>query len=406
VTVFNTSATGVGSLAYSSFLGGENIDEGLGIAVDSSGVYVTGLTESTTFPLQVAWQKTLGGAQNAFVSKLSPITSTPSTLLYSTYLGGNQTDAGTSIAVDANQNAYVTGQTSSPNFPVASPTQATLGGGNDAFVSVINSSGSLFFSTFLGGSQNENTNSNGANLAALGSIAVDTSGNVYVTGNTLSSNFPATTGVSQASCSSCSGATPTPDAFVAKYAVPITGDFSVSASAPTAVNPGTSATSTVTLTSVNSYSSPVNLSCTVTGSGSPLPACSASSFATNPVTPTTAGATSALTITTTGPTAALVHPSKFLFATWLPIAGLSLVGVGFSSARTRKRKLFGFLMIGMMLAALFLMPACGGGSGSGGGGGGGGTGGTPAGAYTVTITGTGTDSATTTHATTVTLTVN
>jgi hypothetical protein len=86
---------------------------------------------------------------------------------------------------------------------------------------------------------------------------------------------------------------------------------------------------------------------------------------------------------------------------------MALVGMGFSSARTRRKKLLGFLMIGMVMTALFLMPACGGGSSSS-------TtpppsgcsGCTPAGSYTVTITGTGTDAATTTHSTTVTLTVN
>ena len=105
----------------------------------------------------------------------------------------------------------------------------------------------------------------------------------------------------------------------------------------------------------------------------------------------------------------MFRPSKFLYAMWLPIAGFSLIGMGFSSARSRRKKLLGFLMIGMVMTALFLMPACGGSSsntGGGGGGGGGCTGCTPAGTYTVTITGTGTDANTTTHSTTVMLTVN
>jgi hypothetical protein len=102
------------------------------------------------------------------------------------------------------------------------------------------------------------------------------------------------------------------------------------------------------------------------------------------------------------------RPSKFSYAMWLPIAGMALVGMGFSSARTRRKKFLGFLMVGMVMAALLLMPACGGGSSNNGGGGGGGgcTTCTPAGNYTVTITGTGTDASATTHATTVTLTVN
>jgi hypothetical protein len=116
---------------------------------------------------------------------------------------------------------------------------------------------------------------------------------------------------------------------------------------------------------------------------------------------------STLTITTTGASAALSRPSKFFYAMWLPIAGLSLVGMGFSSARSRRKKLLGFLMIAMVMTALFLMPACGGGSSGGGGGGGGGggcTGCTPAGSYTVTIT--GTDANNLSHSATTTLAVN
>jgi hypothetical protein len=161
--------------------------------------------------------------------------------------------------------------------------------------------------------------------------------------------------------------------------------------------------STVTLTSVHGYNSSVNLSCSVTGSGTPLPACSASSFSPDSVTPTTSGASSTLTITTTGSSSALFAPRKLFYAMWLPVAGMSLVGMSFGSARSRRKKVLGFLMIGMVMAALFVMPACGGSSGGGGGGGGGGT---PAGSYTVTITGTGQDASMTTVSTQVTLTVN
>src|SRR6202453_1583801 len=407
VTVFNSSGTG---LVYSTFLGGSGTDAGLGIAVDSSGdAYITGFTQSADFPVQSPWQKTIGSTQappqNAFVSKLNP---SGSSLVYSTYLGGNSSDGGNSIAVDTNNNAYVTGQAGSPNFPLEQPTQGTLGGGNDAFVSLFNSSGSLFFSTYLGGSQNENTYTSGA-TAPLGSIAADGKGDVYVTRNTFSTDFPTAaasgTEVFQTACASCGAATPTPDAFLAKYSVPSTGDFSVTATTPASVNAGSSGSSTVTLVSINGYNSAVNLSCSVTGSGSPLPACAgASSFSPNPATPTGTGASSTLTITTTGSTSALVRPAKFFYAMWLPLAGISLAGVGFGSPRTRRKKLLGLLMIGIVMAVLFLMPACGGRE-SGGGGGGGGTG-TPAGSYTVTITATGTDSGGTNHSTTVTLKVN
>jgi hypothetical protein len=99
----------------------------------------------------------------------------------------------------------------------------------------------------------------------------------------------------------------------------------------------------------------------------------------------------------------MFFPRKVFYAMWLPIAGMSVVGMGFSTNRSRRKKVLGFLMIAMVMAALFIMPACGGSSG-GGGGGGGCAGCTPAGSYTVTIT--GTDASATTGSTQIMLTVN
>ena len=374
---------------YSTFLGGSGIDVGDGIAVDSTGAYVTGETQSSDFPLQSPLQGTLNGNEDAFVTKLNP---TGTALVYSTFLGGSQADFGASIAVDGTNNAYVTGQTDSTDFPTTSATQTSLGGGSgfDAFVSEINATGSaLAFSTYLGGSGDEDAVGN------FGAIAVDSGGaNIYVTGTTSSSDFP-TTSPFQAHIGDSSS-----DAFVVKYAqVP---SFTVAATTPAAVAPGSPGTSTVTLTALHGYASKVNLSCSISGSGTPAPACSTSSFSANSVTPTLAGATSTLTITTTGASAAMFVPGKLFYAVWLPIAGISLGGVSFGSAGSRRKKLLGFLMIFMVTAAVFLMPACSS-SSSGGGGGGGGT---PAGSYTVTITGTGTDAHTVTQSTQVTLTVN
>jgi len=125
----------------------------------------------------------LVGFVGAFVSKLS---SGGSALVYSTYLSASKLEFGQGIAV-ASGNAYVTGQTMSTNFPVVQPTQATCGGGataclqGDAFVAMLNATGSaLSFSTYLGGSGSEEGNG----------IAVDSSGNAYVTGDTASSGFP------------------------------------------------------------------------------------------------------------------------------------------------------------------------------------------------------------------------
>jgi hypothetical protein len=90
---------------------------------------------------------------------------------------------------------------------------------------------------------------------------------------------------------------------------------------------------------------------------------------------------------------------------WLPVAGISLAGMIFIFPRSGRKKLLGLMALGLVISALFLMPACGG-SSSGGGGGGGGGGGTPAGTYTVTITGTGTDANATTQVAQVSLTIN
>ena len=170
-------------LVYSTYLGGGDRDEVQSIAVDGSGnAYVTGFTRSTNFPTSNPYQSTYqGGVWDVFVSKLS---SSGNSLIYSTYLGGGDSDAGYGIAVDGSGNAYVTGITPSSNFPTQNAYQATLGGGgdNDAFVTKLSSSGnSLIYSTYLGGSGGD---------FGIGGIAVDGSGNAYVAGYTNSSNFP------------------------------------------------------------------------------------------------------------------------------------------------------------------------------------------------------------------------
>ncbi len=340
VTAIKAGGTGY---VYSTFLGGSAQDGASAIAVDAGGnAYVTGSTQSSDFPVKGAIQETSGGGTDAFVTKLNP---TGSALIYSTYLGGAGFDLGAGIAVDGAGNAYVTGQTNSDPFPTANATQTTYGGSNDAFVTEINPPGSkLVFSTYLGGPAAEDAS------GLYGAIALDSVGaNIYVTGDTASaSGFPL-----QAALQSTYGGDPY-DAFVVKYAQPT---FGIKASTPVAVNAGSSATSTVTLTSYNGYSSPVNLSCTVTGTGSPLPACGVTAFSTNPVTPTSGGAATTLTITTTGPSGVLPRPRTFYYALWLPIFGLCAMGLVLSFSGSRNKALLGFLMIG--IAGLLLLPACG-----------------------------------------------
>jgi hypothetical protein len=176
ITKINPSGS---ALVYSTYLGGSGAENGSGIAVDSSGnAYVTGSTGSTDFPTMNPLQPTYGGSGDAFVTEINP---SGSALVYSTYLGGSGTDAGSGIAVDSSGNAYVIGVTASANFPTANPLQPANGGGDDAFVAKLNPSGSaLVYSTYLGGSDYDQGQG----------IAVDSAGDVYVTGSTVSTDFP------------------------------------------------------------------------------------------------------------------------------------------------------------------------------------------------------------------------
>src|SRR2546425_900691 len=210
---FVTKLNAAGSaLLYSTYLGGSGNDQGRGVAIDSSGhAYVTGFTLSANFPTTPgAFQTTSGGGFHAFVTKLNPA---GSGLLYSTCLGGSGDDQGLGVAVDSSGHAYVTGSTTSANFPITTGSfQATAPvkvppGGGDAFVTALNPLGTgLVYSSYLGGS------GNGQGLG----IALDGSYSAYVTGFTNSINFPTTAGAYQTT-------DPVPvmgggDAFVTKIA--------------------------------------------------------------------------------------------------------------------------------------------------------------------------------------------
>ena len=166
------------ALVYATYIGGQGDDRAAAIAVDGSGqAYVTGSTASLNFPLVSPVRSTRGGAKTVFALKLNNV---GNTLLYSTYLGGTNYEVGTSIAVDGSGSAYIAGDTQSANFPVLGGVQSTIGGGMDAFITKLNSTGSIVYSTFLGGTLDEHA----------GGIAVDGSGNAYVAGGTYSTNFP------------------------------------------------------------------------------------------------------------------------------------------------------------------------------------------------------------------------
>jgi len=179
-------------LAYSTYLGGGMDDIAYAIAVDSAGnAYLTGQTESTNFPTQNPTQPASGGQTDVFVTKLN---AAGTALVYSTYLGGSGYDSSfdEGLALDAAGNIYVTGVTTSTNFPTKNAVQSTYSGGTcgtapntydcgDAFVTKLNAAGNaLVYSTYLGGSRDDYANG----------ITIDSAGNAYVVGATNSTNFP------------------------------------------------------------------------------------------------------------------------------------------------------------------------------------------------------------------------
>nr|BAL55932.1 hypothetical conserved protein [uncultured Bacteroidetes bacterium] len=188
-TKLNTTGT---ALVYSTFLGGRYADEGYAIAVDASGsAYITGSTQSDNFPTTLmAYQRTIRGSSDVFVAKFS----SNGSLLYSTYIGGAMgKNIGYAIAVDRNGNAYITGQTTSTEYPTTpgayQPDRSYSFFTNaDAFVTKLNANGTaLVYSTYLGGRGGEEGRG----------IGIDASGNAYVTGWTNSSDYDTTAGAFQ-----------------------------------------------------------------------------------------------------------------------------------------------------------------------------------------------------------------
>jgi hypothetical protein len=204
--VTKLSADG-GSLVYSTYLGGNDFDEGHGVAVDSSGhAYLTGWTQSTDFPTTpgafLIVPNTTLDPTNAFVTKLS---ADGSSLDYSTYLGGGNSDRGVGIAIDPSGHAYVTGSTASNDFPTTLAAYDTSLSGQDAFVTELSASGSLLlYSTYLGG---------GGSQDYPASIEVDSGESAYVTGSTAAADFPTTPGAYD---TTINGPSPYVDAYVTK----------------------------------------------------------------------------------------------------------------------------------------------------------------------------------------------
>jgi Cep192 domain 4/HYDIN/CFA65/VesB-like, Ig-like domain/Beta-propeller repeat len=213
VAKLDPSTTGQAQLVYSTFLGGGDQDQAFAIAVDGASpanAYVAGATLSSNFPITAsAFQTALRGGQDAFLAVLGINGSGQVCPSYSTYLGGASDDSARSVAVNATGKVYLTGQTSSSDFPNQSASQAALLGPSDAFVAKLDSlsSGvaSLLYSTFLGGKSSETGKG----------IALDGQGNAFVAGETSSSDFTVTAASAvQTACASCAAGLA--DAFVTR----------------------------------------------------------------------------------------------------------------------------------------------------------------------------------------------
>ena len=199
---------------------------------------------------------------------------------------------------------------------------------------------------------------------------------------TLTASSSATTGPTTVTMPGTSGSLTQTATINLTVTQPPSYSLSAGTASPASVRPGGTSTAPVTVASANTYVGSVTLSCSISPVVSPAPTCSLGG--TNPVAVTSAGGSATLTFTAIGPSAALFrHSPSALYAVWLPIPGLALIGLGLGSGPSRRKKWLGCLALWMVLASLIVLPAC----GAAGNAGGGGNSGTPAGTYTITITG-------------------
>ena len=445
VTRLSNPTTGTTNVAlnYFSYLGGANDEQGLAVTVDSnSGAVITGSTTSPfttqttagTFPVNPfpsSIQSQLNGTQNAFIARLNSAATTgqTTTASWASYFGGNGTDAGTSVALDVNQNTYVAGETSSTaQLQVAKPLQANNNGGFDAFVAQLGTAVSLSIQGVLSlgtGQQyisagnpatfNYTVTNNGpdpaSNIVIAANLSTSVTGvpltNVSATVSTgtcggggtsssiscgpisLQSGSTATMTVTATPTANSTGTSPVSfnggtvqaiapgNIVLAQTSVPAQmTDFSMSVTPSNqAVSvAGGTAIYTVQLTPHPLYASSITIAC------SNLPAATRCEPSTSPVTlSNTGGASVALSVTTTArPTTTGSIFTRRFYALWLMIPGLALVGMG---GNRQRRRIFGFLTLCMLCTLTVLIPAC---SSSGhqqpp-------VSGTPAGDYTITVT--------------------
>ena len=434
----NCSSTSTVQLLYFTYLGGSNADVGTDIGLDViQGARVTGWTNSTDFPHPNPLPtvgSALNGGRDAFVARIdTTATMSNATSYYGSYLGGAGNDAGTGIAVDNSSNVYVAGETASSNFPTAAPYQASLSGASDAFVSKVGpkvsftmtappistpygvgnqvpftymitntgdaASGVTFTdfvpatgATFAGTSSNSCSGvSSGQVTCNLGTV------NAGATVSIVVNLIPSVSGtLSNSAQVTVAGAT----GVVASASTSATiNDFAVSISpASQTVPAGLPAAYTVTVSTIPTNSViPSSISMAL---GTSLPSGATDVFSTKVIPNLSTGtATTVLTIGTTMRTTTITKLNQRvgpLYATWLPVSGLALLGLGIGGRVSRKRKLFGGLLVAAVLVMVGLQASCGSSRQTSV------TNGTPAGTYTLTVTGT---TGTVSHATSFTLVV-
>jgi len=180
------------TLEFATRLGGTNDDFAFGVVIGSDGmIYICGSTTSVDFPLKNAVNTVYNAKTDAFAAKIDPLNGT---LIYSTYLGGSGEDRATAMALNAAGEAYLSGWTTSPDFPVRGAIQDHLGGIKDAFVTKLSASGDkVLLSTYYGGSTSEpyiNIHSDGIGADWSNDICLGPDGKIYITGETYANDFP------------------------------------------------------------------------------------------------------------------------------------------------------------------------------------------------------------------------
>ena len=405
------------TFTYFSYLGGSGTDIAYAIAVDTlQNIRITGSTDSTDLTTRNPTQASSGGGTDAFFALIDTATTTGN---FSTYLGGTGSDIGTGIAVDSQGASYLAGQTTSSDFPVASPFQTNLDGGSDAFVSKFGPTISLAITATA-----SPTPVGVGNQVSF--IYTVTNNGDPVNGITFSDVLP-TTGATFVSATSspgsCGGATGSPAtvtcsvgtlgaAAVATVTVVVTptvagplgnsgtvsvvgSTFTAAASASATVNDfaigvapasqtvpaGAAANYTVTVTPLPTFPESISLSCS-----SGLPSGATCTFTTNPLPNANDGpVTSSLAIgTTVRPIVTGANNQQWpIYATWLPVGGFALIGIGLGTLSSRKWRAVQAVLFAGLISLILFQPACGSSNQAATV-----TSGTPAGTYAITVTAT------------------